>query len=231
MKTFEALGSIIKEEHLISITDKALHNSFVLDTQVPFPGYHHDLPTESIPKSLFLVTNQLYNREQLTRARKNILQYSDFDFNSASCEIFIHNDVYPAIRVKELNSYDQIAQLQKHFINEGFTFRKFENINTKAIIKVKKTFFLEELEPEIYADQLENYQGYFQIPKSLSWKLFEKITYAVRNNWEGKHFDAALGFFYKNFDIYEVVRIFHQREDQSILKELQALYLKEMAKY
>jgi hypothetical protein len=231
MKTFEALGSIIKEENLISITDKALQNTLVLDLQDPFPGYHHDLPTESIPKSLFLVTNQLYNREQVTRARKNILLYSDFDFNAASSEIFIHNDVLFGIRIKALNSYDQIDQLQKDFINEGFSFRKFENINTKAIIKVKKTFLLEELESDIFADQLENYQGYFQIPKTLSWKLFEKITHSVRNNWEGKHFDAALGFFYKNFDIYEVVRIFHQREDQSILKELQTLYLKEMAKY
>lgn len=231
MATIEVLGSIIKEENLYAIQDKGFHNTLVLDTKDPFPGYHHDIPMDSIPKSIFLVTNQLYNREQVTRARKNILKYSDFDFNAATAEVFLHNEVYACIRIKALESYQQIPSLQQHFINEGFSFRKFEALDDKAIIKVKKTFFLEELSEGIYCDQIENYQGYFRIPKSLSWKLFEKITHSIRNNWEGKHFDAALGFFYQNFDIYDMVRVYHQSSDHLWLADLQAMYLKELAKY
>lgn len=231
MSTFEAIGSLIKEENLFSIQDQSIRHTLVLESQDPFPGYHHDTPVESIPRSVFLATSQLYDRETVTRTRKNILKYADFDFDAASAEIFIHNDIYPCLRIKQLNHYDQIAILQQHFLNEGLTFKRFENIHSKAIIKVKKTFFLHELESGVYGDQLEPYQGYFDIPKNISWKLFEKITQNIRNNWEGRHFDAALGFFYKKFDVHDMVRIYHQSSDPSILINLKSLYLKELANY
>ncbi len=231
MASFEALGSIIKEESLYSITEHSIPNSLVLETKEPFPGYHHDLPKDSVPRSVFLVLNHHTSREQVTRARKNILRYADFDFDAAFADVFFFNETYSCIRIKNLNRYEYIEDLQSHFINEGFSFRKAEKIDTKAIIKVKKTFILDEIKPSIFTDQLENYQGYVAIPKSLSWKLFEKITRSVKNNWEGKHFDAAYGFFYRNFDIHEVVRIFHHTDNNQILSDLQALYLKEIAKY
>ncbi len=231
MASFEALGSIIKEESLYTITEHTLPNTLVLDSKEPFPGYHHDLPKESRPRSVFFVLTHDSSREAVTRARKNILKYSDFGFDAAYAEIFFLNDYYPCVRIKNISSYENVEELQSHFINEGFEFRKNQMVNTKAIIKVKKTFLLEEIADLVYSDQLEHYQGYISIPKELSWKLFEKITKSVKNNSEGKLFDAAYGFFYRNFDIHEVVRIFHHTEDNKILLDLKDLYYKEINKF
>jgi hypothetical protein len=228
---FETLGGIIKEESLFSLTNKVLPNTLVLESKEPFPGYHHDLPAESAPLSVFLVTRKNYTREEITRSAQQIKKYCSFEFDAAASEITIYNDTYPCIRLKNLESYDQISDLQSFFMNEGVTFSKSADIAAKAIIKVKKTFILSEESDVIFSDRLEDYQGYFRIPKQISWKLFEKVTYSVRNNWKGKHFDAALGFFYHNFEIYDVVRIYHRSDDISILQQLRDLYLKELADY
>ncbi|MCF8372544.1 MAG: hypothetical protein K9H64_13020 [Bacteroidales bacterium] len=228
---FEALGSLIKEEELKCLKEKILTNTCVLESDVPFPGYHHDVPIESIPRHVFLMTSKAYNREQVTRATHNIKKYCPFEFDAVSGEVFINNNTLPCVRIKGLENYEDISELQTYYQNEGFKFMKQEKIRAKGIIKVKKTFVLEEVKPGIYCDKLDDKMGYFQISKNISWKLFEKITYAVRNNWTGQHFDAAQAFFYRNFDIVEVVRIFHRSQDISSLEELQALYNIELAKY
>ncbi len=228
---FEVLGSLMKEEDLRSFKEKVLPNTFVLESEVPFPGYHHDTPTESVPRLLFLMTSENYNREQVTRASHNIKMYCPFDFDAASGEIFVNNNNLPCIRIKGLESFEKITQLQSFFQNEGISFRKKKKLKAKGIIKIKKTFVLEEKKPGIYCDKLEEAMGYFEIPKTMSWKLFEKITQNVRNNWDEQHFDAALAFFYRNFDIIEVVRIYHKTQNIEILEKLKDMYDKEIAKY
>lgn len=228
---FEVLGSLIKEEELKCLTEKILTNTCVLESDVPFPGYHHDVPIEAVPYLVFLMTSKAYNREQVTRAAHNIKKYCTFKFDAASCEIFINNNILPCVRITGLENYEDISELQSDFQSEGFEFMKKEMIHAKGIIKIKKTFVLEEVRPGIFRDKLEHKMGYFKTSKNFSWKLFEKITYAVRNNWTGQHFDAAQAFFYRNFDIIEVVRIFHHSQDSKILEELQALYEIEIAKY
>ena len=231
MEKFEALGSLIKEEELKCLKDKVLENTCVVESDIPFPGYHHDLPTEAIPRLVFLVTNKQYNREQVTRAAHNIKAYCPFEFEAASAELFVQNHTYYAVRIKGLEHYEDIAKMQSYFHNEGFEFMKKEKMKAKGIIKVKKTFLLEEVKPGVFCDKIDAKMGYFEMPKKISWKLFEKITYSVRNNWNGQHFDAAMAFFYRNFDIVEVVRIYHRSQDIGILQELKVLYEKELAKY
>jgi hypothetical protein len=228
---FEVLGGIIKEEKLYSVKEKVLENTLVLESKEPYPGYHHALPTEPVPRSVFLITKNLYTREDISRTSQKIKQYCTFNFESATGEIYIHNNLYPCIRIKNLDKYEQIAELQSFFLNEGIVFKKSNNISHKAIIKVKKAFLLSENEDHIFCDKLEDYQGYFSIPKQLSWKLFEKITYSIKNNWQGQHFDAALGYIYKDFEILDMVRIYHRSNNIEILTQLKDLYLKEMAKY
>ncbi len=228
---FEALGGIIKEEKLYSVNEKVLFNTLVLESKEPYPGYHHALPTETVPRSVFMVTKELLTREEVTRLSQKIKVYADFAFEAVTGEVYIHNTMYPCIRVKNLDKYEQIAELQSMFLNEGVSFRKGTEISHKAIIKIKKTFLLGENEDKIFCDKLEDYQGYFILPKQLSWKLFEKITYNIKNNWDGKHFDAAIGYFYKDFEILDVVRIYHHSNSTEILSKLRELYLKELEKY
>jgi hypothetical protein len=230
-EVFEALGSIIKEEKLRCLKDKIMTNTCVLESDAPFPGYHHDVPVVPVPRLVFLMTSKAYNREQVTRAAHNIKKYCPFKFDAASGEIFINNDKLSCVRIQGLENFEEIAELQSFFVDEGFKFMKQEKLRAKGIIKIKKTFMLEEVKPGIYCDKLNNKMGYFEIPASISWKLFEKITYTVRNNWKGEHFDAAQAFFYRNFDIIEVVRIYHRFQDIHILEELKQFYLNEIAKY
>ncbi|MEA3445068.1 MAG: hypothetical protein U9R19_10130 [Bacteroidota bacterium] len=231
MEKFEALGSLIKVEDLRCLSENVLANTFVLESELPFPGYHHDIPTESVPRLVFLMTSEVYNREQVTRAAHNIKMYCPFGFDAAAGEIFINNDKLPCIRIKGLDSFENIAHLQSYFQNEDITFKKKKNLKGKGIIKVRKTFVLEEIKPDIYFDKLENTMAYFQIPKKLSWKLFEKITHNIKNNWDGQHFDAALAFFYKNFDIVEVARIYQESQDIETLEKLKEMYDTEIARY
>ena len=226
---FETLGNIIKEEKLHSINKKVLPNTCVLEMEEAFSGYHHELPTDPIPGSVFLITNKFYSREDITRAAQNIRKYAKFDFDAASGQLFIHNDTYSCIRIKDLVAYDSISEIQSNFMNEGIEFCKKEKIDAVGIIKIKKYFFFEEVNENMFLDRLDDKIGYLKIPHQFSWKLFVKIAQNVRNNWDGSHFDAALGSFYKNQEMIDVIRIYNKDMSSDILSKLYILFLREIA--
>ena len=229
-KAFEALGGVIKEELLNTVDEFVIQNSFVLETIDPFPGYHSDIPVDSVPPSVFLVCKDKLSREEVCRASKQIKKYYSKDFDAAWAEIFVYNHHFHGIRLKKLGDYSSIAELQSNFMNEGFEFRKTKSVNDKCIIRVRKSFLLEEVDEGIFMDKRENYFSYFLLPDQLSWKIFEKLTYSVRNNYRGKHFDAALGYFYHNFEIEDVVRIYMRNFDLSAMQKLKELYLSHLDK-
>ena len=223
---FETLGNIIKEEKLVAIKDKKLPSTCVLEMEKPFSAYHHELPSESVPGTVFLITTKFYSREDITRATQNIKRYASFEFDAASGQIFIYNDVYSFIRIKDLNDYNAI---QSNFMNEGISFCKNVTINAIGIIKVKKYFSFEEVNENVFLDNIDKNMGYFKIPDQLTWKLFYKITQNVKNNWDGKQFDAAIGSFYRHLEMVDVVRIFNTEMNSELLSKLYILYLREIA--
>ena len=225
---FETLGNIIKEEKLITLENKILPNSCVLEMIEPYSAYHHELPTATGPGSVFLLTNEFYSREAITRATQNIKKYAKFDFNAATGKIFIYNNTYPCIRIKDINDYNLIPEIQSNYMNEEISFSKNEKIDASGIIKIKKYFSVEAVDGNIFLDRIDKEMGYFRIPNQITWKLFVKIIKSIKNNWDGRHFDAALGSFYRHHEIIDVVRIFKSNVNAQILETMRESYLKEI---
>ena len=225
----ERYGNLLKEESLVTMHDKVLPNTFVLEAPEPFPGYfgyYSDIPSDSKPLYIYLVLSHLYTLEEITRATQNIKKYFSADFNAAAGVVSIYNMEYHVIRVRHLDSFEQIVDLQAGYIDEGLEFKKKpKDIAGSAIIRLKKFFTLEEISEGVYFDLDEKDHGYFTIPNKLPWKYFEDLTIKVKNNWDYSKFDAAIGHFHQNFGIVDMVRIYNPNIDREYLMGVRQKYL------
>jgi hypothetical protein len=227
----ETIGAIIKEEKLQNLSSQILPNTFVLEESEPFSGYHgKDLPTDPVPLYIYLITKKRDRGEKILRATRSIRQYFQYHFDASPAELCIFNDTYFAIRVRSLESFDIIAELQSCFQGEGIQFMKLKKYNDKGIIKVRKFLDLEIMDEGIYRDLEDPMMYYFEIPVKLSWKVFETITRSVKNNLINNHFDAALGTVYRK-DITDVIRIYEKECNLERLKELMNTYMEEIRKF
>ena len=231
----ETLGAIAKGEDVTSLDHNIMQNTLVLENKEPFPGYHgQNLPSESVPMYLYFVTNKKYSVERVMRMTQNIKAYFPHNFDGSAGKICIYNDTYYCIRIRELQSFEQIAELQSCYVDEGVRFMKRKNLNAPAVIQVRKHFYLEKLDNGIYHDLEEPMMYYIQIPFQVRWKMFTSITAHIKNNVDNNNFDAALGAVYMR-DIMDVVRIYandltldklnflKDKYEQEILKQQPAL--------
>jgi hypothetical protein len=226
----ETLGGLAKEEMLKTLADHIMPNTFVLETEEPFPGYHGaNLPSDSKPISAFLITRTKYSPEKILRIAHNIKKYFAHSFDAVPGKICVQNLILPCVRIRGFNNYELIGDLQKCFFSEGIEFAKKRNISADAVIQLKKHFTIEEIEDEIYRDLDEHSTYYFRIQKQMSWQLFLKVTKVVRNNTSA-NFDGALAAIYSR-DILDVVRIFSPGITLETLKQLKQKYNQELEKF
>ena len=223
-------GSLIKEETLEVIDSKILPNTIVLEATNPFPGYYEyydGLQKDILPHYIYLVTDREYKLEEFTRATQKIMSHFDVKFHAAVGTITIYNDIYYAIRIRRLTSYDQIVALQKDFVNEGILFKTNGSIphNSKAMIRLNKFFALDEISNGFYLDHIEANHGYFTIPQKLDWKQFEELTKKVKYNMEMLHFDVSLGFIYDNFQARDMIRVYAENMNLDLLKKIKTKYI------
>ncbi|MFN8206824.1 MAG: hypothetical protein U0T82_05370 [Bacteroidales bacterium] len=206
----QTIGAIAKEESLQQIDHNILEGSLVLENTEPFPGYHgSNMPDDKAPLYIFLITPEKHSAEKITRVAHNIRKHYYQPFDASAGKICIENNTYYCIRLKDLDSYNRIAELQACFVDEGITFSKKRKINATGVIQLRKHFMLEEIAPGIYKDLEESHMHYLKIPRQIKWKLFKLVTSNVKNNVENNNFDAALGAFYLK-DVTDVVRIYSQ---------------------
>lgn len=228
MKTNQIIktcGSITKLETLIPVDYNILNNTYVVETQDPYPGYYGKVPKLSKPNSLYLITNRNYRLDEILRFIKN-MDYSDKDtisFASAILDFKYH--IYNAIRIKFFPDYDLIYKLQSEFINSGVEFVKKRHIVDSAQIKVFKCIELKQIEDGIYLDDVEVNHGYFRIPAELSFNEFSDIIFDIRNNIESINFDAAIGSLLMDSNLTDVVRIYSDNLDLSLLKIIQEKFM------
>ncbi|NJM14559.1 MAG: hypothetical protein HC896_03510 [Bacteroidales bacterium] len=143
--------------------------------------------------------------------------------------ICIHNDSYSCIRIKELNSFEHIEGLQACFMDSEIKFLKKKKINAKALIQVKKHFLLEQAHEFIFRDMEDENMHYISLPSQISWKMFEQITYAVKNNIENANYDAALASVYLKTPL-DAVRIYSSNVTQDYLLQIREKYVNEISK-
>ncbi len=229
----ERYGNLLKSEQLVTMDDKIMPNTFVLEAPEPFPGFFHyysESPVDSRPLYIYLVVDKLYTLEEVTRARVNIEKYFPSRFHADAGTVTIFNKTYHIIRVRHLESYDQIKDLQACFIDQGFEFKKkpSKKIEGIGLIRIKKFYYLKKIEEGIYLDLVEKDHGYITIPNFYKWSEFQVLTQKVKYNYEGSFFDAALGHFHNNFAIEDMIRIYNPKIDLKMLQEIKKKYYEQI---
>ena len=230
--TIETIGYILKEEKFTTLKEGVIPNTFVVETQNAFPGYHgKDLPGEtSVPEFVFFVTKKKYSTEDIARATQNIRKYHGQDLDIARADLSIFNKTYPAIRVKDVGDLEKIAELQNCYKSEGFEFAKTQSVETKGLINIQKHFYLEDKGDGIYLDLEDENYAYVQIPSKLNFEEFRAITLKIKNSMEASKFDVALGIFYRRLGVVDVVRVYGKNMKIDNLKNIKERYHHEIKK-
>ena len=225
----ETLGFLIKQERLTSVENNIIPNTLVLESLHPFPGYFgNNLPDESEPHSLFLVTSKAHSFEDILSITEDIKKTFKHDFNACDATLKFEVYQYPAIRIKYLKRFEFLPELQKKYQEYGIRFRTFKDTDEEAVIKVNKHFTVEEIEPGIYRDFEGVYKCYVALPERISWEDFLKVTQSIKNNIDNNIFDAALGAIYRKNGIINMVRIYDKEKNIDRTRKIKEMYHQEI---
>jgi hypothetical protein len=230
-KLIETMGAIAKVEKLATLDTNILENTFVLEEVEPFPGYHGaNLPSGYNPSAVYLIIKKKPSSIKILRITQDIRKYFKHEFDGTAATICINNDVYTAIRLRNMEDIKILPELQKNYMYEGIKFVKKKNLTGDGIIDLKKHFELEALGEGIYKDMEDPLMYYLRIPKHLSWQVFIEITTSIKHNLDNLNFDGALGSIYLK-EIIDVVRIFAKDMELGDLSMIRQQYLDELRKY
>jgi len=230
---FETFSIITKEEKVQTLTHNIMPNTFALEIISPLPGYYgaEFLISHDKPGHIFFITKNYLRIEEFLRINKKIKSYLDFTFDATFASISINNKKFYALRIKNVDTFEKVQELQKAFMDEGFAMEGSKKVQGMALIRIKKFLKLSETSDHFYVDTQRNDFKYFVINEPVTWKLFEHVTYRIRNNMQGKKFDVALGLLFRTGDPEDVIRIFSNELNDKDLKILRDNYIKALAEY
>ncbi len=218
IQTLSSIGVISKRENLASVEHETHSSALVLESLHPFPGYHGTtVPDRTDPKSLFLVTKNIYGDDRIIRSIKQVKKNFPHFFDGAPGLINLYNKPTGVIRLKYL-PYNLVGELISAFQEMGLEFIKHRKVNNYgSIIKITKYLILEEVSEGIWHDKNWKELYYLSLPVQLRWNSFEKITTSIKHNVEDNNFDAALTNVYDKDGVLDLVRIY---DEQSCLGKL-----------
>ncbi len=225
---FERYGSLKKYEKLDTIDDNAIMpETLAFEAPNPFPGYYYKNPSVPKPLYVYFALEFPLSQEQLLLTIKKIRSYIGFNFSAAKAIISVYDKQYTCIRIRDLNTYNQVRVLQEAFSREGLIMKnKSKDMkNVEVIITMKKFFQFLPINEEMMFDRTEGDHGYFKIPYHLDWQIFTDITNQVSHNVSILEFDAAMGMYFENYDVVDIIRIFTPRITQEILQEIKNEFL------
>jgi len=217
----ELSGYIQKQEELKSVETNIIPGTMVLQSVHPFGGYYSTSPTEYIPNTIFFITNEEKQRDEVSRLTRFVKKELGIDFDASRAEVTIHGKVFTALRLFDYKDVDEVLQIQTAYANAGVKFVKSnKSFNDNFTIKIWKVFLLEEIEKGVYLNKSKSKMFYFAIPKHLNYDEFKNLVKKVKNNWIGKSFDAGYAMLYRKEGVQEAVRIFSNHINDEMLKEL-----------
>ncbi len=230
---FDAFGYVLKEEGLEKLSSKIIPGTLVVQDIHPFPGYHgSNLPERSTkPGHIYFLTKKKYNWEDITSISHKVKKYIGFSFLYYDASIKANTKEFGAIRIKNLESYEQVEELQRAFQAEGISFEKDKKFPEIGLTKLKKFFVLKRLEEGFFHEQEELNLYYIVMPRILSWEFFRKIITLTRSNLPDINYDAAQAVIYYRNEMYNTFRIYGKSIDLSKLKQLKDKYLELIKRY
>lgn len=230
-KHFETYSIITKGERVTTINHGIANGTFVLEITSPLPGYYgaEYLINQDNPGHILLILKNFLPFETFYRTLRKIKKFSSMDFDAAPADVTIGNLNFPAIRLRDLDQYSDIQEIQEYFMDEKIQFAKPMKVNDLAMIRVKKFLSLTEISEGIYNDDNQRDYKYFTIDNPVTWKAFEKITSRIRHNINDKNFDGALGVLFRTGDMIDVIRIYSNKMNLDDLKEIKRMYIKALS--
>lgn len=230
-QVIRSIGIISKKENLIPVEQLSGCKVMLLESADPFPGYHGTvIPAKREPDSMFLVLKQAYNDDKIIRIIMNIKKVFPYAFEGAPGTITMSNKTVHVIRLKNL-SYMHIPELLESFRRYEIDFMKKKKISRfNALIKIRKFFEMENVAEGIYQDMNQKMLFYLQVPYSMRWNTFEKITLEIKYNMLDNKFDAAIGYVYETEGIFDFVRIFDKNFLSEKLSSIREKYLENISK-
>ncbi len=227
----EVYGNLGKRESLFVIHGKSLAGSLVFESLAPFPGYYDQQESDSKPVYLYVALDREYSVFDIESAKLAVKKTYDWRFEAAKGKIEIYDKHFDVVRLRHLDSFDQLIPIQKEFIKAGIGLKMNSGVNIKnevGYIQLLKLFYIQKLAKGIYLDISEDYHAYLTLPYKLSQEAFDKMTLKVKYNWESTGFDAATGCFFIRGKLKEMVRIYSKDLSIEYLSELRNLYVLKM---
>ena len=229
MQTKELIGKIIIQENIDTVNENKIPNTFVINVPDPYKNYYGRFTEVEKPISIIFVTKAANSFEKILRVTKKINEKYNLQLDGAKCEVSIKSRKLNGVRVKGINRYPEIEQIQQYYKNEGFEFAKNEKFSeTDSLIRINRFFNIEELNGGIYKSVNETDVYYIEVPKLMSWEEFRTYTFEIKNNIADSNYDIAKGIFYKNGGITEMLRIVKPKITVEMLKAIQQKYIEKI---
>lgn len=229
-KHCEYFGSLEKIEEFSTLTQNIVPGSLVFESLSPFMGYYNDSVKDNNPLYIYIITNRTYAVFDIVRAFQKVNTELDIKIDAAKAFVTFNDRSYNAIRVRHIENYEHIRNIQEAFIRNGISLlmTSDKQRNVSAHISLKKVFCLSNISESLYLDACEKNHAYLEIDRTLTFDEFATVTQKVRHNWLDSKFDAALGYFMRKEEVVEFVRIYSDKLDEQSLKEIQKLYVEKM---
>ncbi|MFK5959549.1 MAG: hypothetical protein QM495_11860 [Lutibacter sp.] len=222
----ELIGKIIKQENIDTIDVNKIPKTFVINVPDPYKSYYSRFTDIDKPVAVIFVTKSINSFEKILRVTKKINDTYNLELEGAKCEVTIKSRKLNGVRVRGMNRFTDVAQVQQYYHDEGFGFVKSEKFSdTEAVIRINRFFEIEELDKGIYKSIIEDGVFYVELPKFISWEEFKRITIEVKNNMTDRSFDIAKGILYVNGGITEIVRVVKPKATIDLLKTIQQKYI------
>jgi hypothetical protein len=230
-KIFQTVGTVTKEERIASVESETFTNILLLESQLPFPGYHGStVPDKLHPDAIFAVTKLIYNDERIIRSIQSVKNKVQLNFDAAPGTLNFQNKDVNFIRFKGLQ-YHSFGDVIREFENCGIEFKKHRAVSPyTTLIRVRKFFKIKEVLDGIYADLDNPKFSYLEIPLQMRWNRFKRITMDIRYNVEDKHYDAAQTSIYTEKGLMDFVRIYDKEFCQGKLIFIRDKYLELVSK-
>ncbi|MCB2207943.1 MAG: hypothetical protein KQH67_06565 [Bacteroidetes bacterium] len=231
-KIYQTIGTVTKEEKISSVESETFSNVLLLESQLPFPGYHGlTVPDKLEPDSIFAITKLMYNDERIIRCIQSVKKQLSMNFDAAPGSLHLQNKDVNFIRFKGLQ-YHFFGDVISHFEKCGIEFKKKRMVSPyTALIRVRKFFKMKEVLDGIYADMDNQKFAYLNIPVQMRWNRFKRITMDIRYNVEDKHYDAAQTSIYTETGLMDFVRIYDKEFCQGKLIFIREKYLEAISKH
>jgi hypothetical protein len=229
MATKELIGKIIIQEKIDTIDENKLPNTFVINVPDPYKNYYGRFTEIVKPVSIIFVTKTPNSFEKILRVTKKINEKYHLKLDGAKCEVTMNSRKIDGIRVKGINRFHEIAQIQQYYKDEGYEFAKSEKFkSTEVLIRINRFFNVDEVEQGIFHSHDEDEVYYIEAPRYMGWEEFKKLTQEIKHNIADANYDIAKGIFYVNHGITEILRIVKPKASLELLKNIKKKYIEKL---